>query len=86
MVSTFRYPHPVNKYLRGRRSNQRLHLMLVILLLLVVVPRYTLGNGTLIYPFWGPIGWLLGRLRRRHLSPVSATRTEEAIGWPAEIR
>ena len=72
MVSTFRYPHPVNKYLRGRRSIQRLLLMLVILLLLVVVHRYTLGIGTLIYAFWGPIGWLMGRLRKRHLSPVTA--------------
>jgi len=78
MVSTFRYPHPVNKYLRGRRSIQRLLLMLIVLLLLVVVHRYTLAIGTLIYAFWGPTAWATGRLRRRHLSPTAA-QTASAV-------
>jgi phosphatidylserine synthase len=65
MVSTIRYPHLVNRYLRGRRSIQRLVMALVLLLLLVVVHRYTLGIGTLVYAFWGPVSVALSRARRR---------------------
>ena len=77
MVSTIRYPHLVNKYLRGRRSIPRLLAMLVILLLFVIVHRYTLGIGTLIYAFWGPTGWIMAQLRKRRRSlpaPVPAAR------------
>ncbi|HEY8750240.1 MAG TPA: CDP-diacylglycerol--serine O-phosphatidyltransferase [Tepidisphaeraceae bacterium] len=69
MVSTIRYPHLVNRYLRGRRSIQRLVMSLMLLLLLVIVHRYTLGIGTLIYAFWGPVSWALARVRRRGLMP-----------------
>ena len=65
MVSTIRYPHLVNRYLRGRRSIQRLIGALLVLLLLVIVHRYTLGIGTLVYTFWGPSSWGMARLRRR---------------------
>ena len=39
-----------------------------VLLLLVVVHRYTIGIGTLLYSLWGPIGWAMARLRRRALA------------------
>ena len=65
MVSTIRYPHLVNRYLRGRRSIERLLGSLVLVLLIIVVHRYTLGIGTLAYTFWGPLGWAGARIRRR---------------------
>jgi CDP-diacylglycerol--serine O-phosphatidyltransferase len=63
MVSTIRYPHLVNRYLRGRRSLGRLVLALVILLGFVVAHRYVLGLGMLAYVLWGLLGW--GYLRAR---------------------
>ena len=65
MVSDIRYPHLVNRYLRGRRSIARLLLALTIVLLMVIVHRYTLGVGTLVYTFSGPASLLMARLRRR---------------------
>jgi CDP-diacylglycerol--serine O-phosphatidyltransferase len=53
MVSTIRYPHLVNRYLRGRRSISRILVVLVGLLLMVIVHRYTLGIGALAYALWG---------------------------------
>ncbi|MDB5290967.1 MAG: CDP-diacylglycerol-serine O-phosphatidyltransferase [Phycisphaerales bacterium] len=53
MVSTIRYPHLVNRYLRGRRSIARLMVVLIGLLLMVIVHRYTLGIGALAYALWG---------------------------------
>jgi CDP-diacylglycerol--serine O-phosphatidyltransferase len=65
MVSTIRYPHLVNRYLRGKRSIQRLVLSLMVLLLLVIIHRYTLGIGTLVYALWGVTSWAMARIRRR---------------------
>jgi len=53
MVSTIRYPHIVNRYLRGRRSIGRVLVILVAVLLVVTVHRYMLGIGSLAYVFWG---------------------------------
>ena len=65
MVSVIRYPHLVNRYLRGRRSIASLLAALVVLLLLVVVHRYTIGFGTLLYMLWGPLSWGMARMRRK---------------------
>jgi CDP-diacylglycerol--serine O-phosphatidyltransferase len=65
MVSNIRYPHVVNRYLRGRRSIDRLLFVVVILLLLVVAHRYTLGIGMLTYVFWGFASYAYLRLRSR---------------------
>src|SRR4051812_37118826 len=72
MVSAIRYPHIVNRYLRGRRSLQRLVLMVALLLALVVAHRYTLGILTLAYTIGTLVssGWL--RLRPRP-APAAAT-------------
>ena len=64
MVSHFRYPHLVNRYLRGRRSIGRLLAVLSIMLLLLVAHQYTVGLGTLAYAAWGPVAWSIVRLRR----------------------
>jgi len=73
MVSHIRYPHLVNKYLRGRRSIQRLVSTVILLLLLVVIHQYTLGIGTLLYGLWAPVATGLSRLRKRsRLGPTPA--------------
>ena len=65
MVSVIRYPHLVNRYLRGRRSIASLLVALAVVLLLVIVHRYTIGFGTLLYMLWGPLGWATARMRRK---------------------
>jgi len=67
MVSAIRYPHLVNRYLSGRRSIERLLVVLIGLLLLVVAHRYTLGIGTLAYAVWGVVGLIAYRMRQRRL-------------------
>lgn len=64
MVSHLRYPHLVNRYLRGRRSIGRLISIVVILLLMLVAHQYVLGIGTLAYAAWGPCAWMSARVRR----------------------
>lgn len=75
MVSHLRYPHLVNRYLRGKRSIGRLIAVLVIVLLLVVAHQYTLGIGALTYAFWGPVSWGYSRLRRRSAASHAQAHT-----------
>ena len=63
MISNIRYPHIVNRYLRGRRSMGRLIFVLVGVLMLVVNHRYTLGLGMLVYSFWGLALFIYPRTR-----------------------
>ena len=70
MVSTVRYPHVVNRYLRGRRSVARLVALIAALLLLVVAHRYVLGVAMLGYALLTPITYLIGR--RRSLAAKAA--------------
>ncbi len=65
MVSAIRYPHLVNRYLRGKRSMGRIVAVLIALLALVAVHRYALGIGTLGYALWGVSGWIYARIRNR---------------------
>lgn len=86
MVSHIRYPHLVNRYLRGRRSLGRLILVMIILLVFVVAHRYALGIGMLIYVIWGVTGSSYLRLRRRPPMPASpspATRNGAPSGGDA---
>jgi CDP-diacylglycerol--serine O-phosphatidyltransferase len=69
MVSKVRYPHLVNRYLRGRRSLAQLVGVLALGLLVIVAHRYVLGLGTLAYALWGPLGWAMRRLRPRGQEP-----------------
>ena len=73
MISNIRYPHVVNRYLRGRRSIARLITVVGLLLLLVVAHRYTLGIGTLLYALSGVTSYLYLRYRpRRPTAPAAA--------------
>jgi CDP-diacylglycerol--serine O-phosphatidyltransferase len=65
MVSGIRYPHVVNRWLRGRRSLPRLMLGVVAVLLAIVAHRYVLGVGCLIYALYGPLMLTYLRVRRQ---------------------
>jgi outer membrane protein assembly factor BamB len=65
MVSNIRYPHLINRYMKGRKSLARVITVVVLVLLLVVAHRYILGIGCLLYALWGPISWGWVRSRRR---------------------
>ena len=68
MVSNVRYPHVVNRYLRGRRSIARLMAGVIVILLLFVAHRYVLGVGCLIYALHAPVWIMYLQLRKRAVS------------------
>jgi CDP-diacylglycerol--serine O-phosphatidyltransferase len=72
MVSNIRYPHLVNRYLRGRRSIGRLLTVVVLALLLVVAHRYVIAVGTLMYALSGPFSYAWARWRPRPQTPPPA--------------
>ena len=74
MVSGIRYPHLVNRYLRGRRSFGRIILMVVLLLAVAVAHRYVLGIASLAYALTGVLSWGYLRVRPRPATapPASA--------------
>jgi len=65
MISSIRYPHMVNRYLRGKHSIARLVVALTLLLLLVVAHQYTVGVASVAYALWGPASYLYVRFRRK---------------------
>ncbi len=67
MISEIRYPHVVNRYLRGRRSIMQLVIFVGLFLLLITKPRYTLGISLLAYVLWGLWLWGHGRIAHRRL-------------------
>jgi phosphatidylserine synthase len=67
MTSSIRYPHLVNRYLRGRRSIGRLLLVMALLFLLVVAHQYTIGLGAIAFAAWGPVSYFYARVRRKAL-------------------
>ena len=70
MVSAFRYPHVVNRFLRRRRSIATIVLGVSLALLLVVQHRYVLGIAGLLIAYSGPTAWLFSRARRKHAEPA----------------
>jgi len=61
MVSNLRYPHLVNRYLRGRRSVGRLVAVVAGLLLLIVHHQMVLAAVTVGYALWGPAAYAMRR-------------------------
>jgi len=90
MVSAIRYPHLVNRYLRGRRSIGRLLAILILLLLMVIAHRYTLGIGTLVYAVWGLASSSYLRLRPRRvpetITPPTSRQNSERSAEQGMIR
>jgi CDP-diacylglycerol--serine O-phosphatidyltransferase len=73
MVSNIRYPHVVNRWLRGRRPIARLVAGVVMFLLMLVAHRYVLGVGCLAYALYGPAIQLYLRFRPKPPGPALAT-------------
>ena len=65
MVSNIRYPHLVNRHLRGRRSLAWVVGVLTLVLLLVVANQYTVAIVSIGYALWGTLAWAWTRVRRR---------------------
>jgi CDP-diacylglycerol--serine O-phosphatidyltransferase len=63
MISNIRYPHVVNRYLKGRKPITRLMTGVVLVLLFIVAHRYVLGLGCLIYAGLGFASWSYHRIR-----------------------
>ena len=68
MVSQIRYPHLVNRYLRGRRSIGRLIAVLVLVLLIVVAHQYVVAVAMVGYVLSGALS-AAGRMRRKRTEP-----------------
>jgi CDP-diacylglycerol--serine O-phosphatidyltransferase len=66
MISHIRYPHLVNRSLRGRQSIGRLIAVLIGLLLLIVANEYVIAISMLSYVLWGAMlaAHRLWRVRR----------------------
>ena len=80
MVSAIRYPHLVNRYLRGRRSVARLVGMLAVLMIVIFQHRYAFGVASIAYALYGPVilAWL--RLRPRPEGSGIPTPSAIAVG------
>jgi CDP-diacylglycerol--serine O-phosphatidyltransferase len=73
MISNIRYPHVVNKYLRGRRPIMRLTAGVILVLLVIVAHRYVLGIGCLMYALVGFASWSYMRLRPKITQTATPT-------------
>jgi len=71
MVSTVRYPHVVNRYLRGKQPVMKLLAGIGAVLALVVWQEYALGIGLQCYALYGPVLWAWGRMRKRHAAAAA---------------
>jgi CDP-diacylglycerol--serine O-phosphatidyltransferase len=83
MVSAIRYPHMVNRYLRGRRSIARLLGGVAVLLMVVVAHRYAFGLGSIAYALYGPFTLAMSRLRPKPAGfPVVASPPAQPAATP----
>lgn len=69
MVSNIRYPHIVNRYMKGRKPMGSLVPVLIVLLLAVWKHRYVISLGTLVYMCWGLGLWLYPKTRNATFVP-----------------
>jgi CDP-diacylglycerol--serine O-phosphatidyltransferase len=65
MISTIRYPHVINRWLRGRKTFALLIFGVVVVLAAIVAFRYVLGIGCLAYALYGPFIYAYLRVRRK---------------------
>ena len=73
MVSTIRYPHLVNRYVRGKRSMARLIVLLMVLLAILVLHQYLLGVVMLAYVINGLWSHMMARRAGARLGEARAT-------------
>lgn len=65
MVSAIRYPHLVNRYLRGRKSLARLVVMMILAGVVLALHKYAIAISMLAYTIWGLVAWAMGRWRSK---------------------
>jgi hypothetical protein len=83
MDSNIRYPHVVNKYLRGRKPITRLMTGVILVMAFIVAHRYVLGIACLAYAFSGFTGWAYRSLRpKRELAPVTVNSANSGTEVP----
>ncbi len=70
MVSDVRYPHFVNRHLRGRKSLPRLVGAVAMVLLIFVAHQYVIAVAALAYAFSGPISRAMIWIKRKPETPV----------------
>jgi CDP-diacylglycerol--serine O-phosphatidyltransferase len=70
MVSTMRYSHLLNRYLRGRAPFEYIVAVVVIGLLLLIAPHLTLAVGLVLYALSAPVVVLSRKLRRAPAKPA----------------
>jgi CDP-diacylglycerol--serine O-phosphatidyltransferase len=63
MVSTFRYPHLINQYIRGRKPFAYLVKLVLLLAAGLVEPFITMAAAATTYTLWAPITAILRRTR-----------------------
>ncbi len=64
MVSTLRYPHIVNRYMRGKKSVGRLVAAVVLVGVVIAFHEYAVAVAMLVYSAWGVVGYLMSRYRK----------------------
>ena len=69
MVSRFRYPHLVNRFIRGKKPFSYLLKFLIVVVAVVMEPFVTAAVVCLIYAASGPVGWLLRRKPAPAIAP-----------------
>lgn len=82
MVSTVRYSHLVNQYIRGRRPFAYLVRVVVALVVVILEPHVALAAATVAYAFGTPIRAGLGRMGRK----ADASQAGPAAGPPAAAK
>ena len=82
MISAIRYPHLVNRYLRGRRSVGRLVGVLAVLMIVLFQHRYAFGVASVLYALYGPLTLAYLRLRPRPPGTTGSTGTTLPPGGP----
>jgi len=65
MVSRFRYPHLVNRFVIGKKPFGHVVVIVIGLIIGLVFLMYALPTATLIYAASGPVGALWGRFKTR---------------------
>ncbi len=79
MVSTTRYSHVVNRYLRDRAPIHYIGAAVFILIPLLTVPQITLAAGFVIYALSAPLGLVWNKIRwPRPLVSAGSTSTPQA--------
>ena len=77
MVSSLRYSHVMNRYVRGRAHFETIAMIVCVLLLLAIAPQKSLAAMLVIYALSAPVTWAYQRLRTGNTQVVDSATDEE---------